>query len=153
MRSTRMFGALIPGTVYHSRDEVQRIQDAVARKSVLIDNSATSCAALDQATLTGWRLNGYIPAQQYAQEDVPSSVNFIGLNSMWESGIALQQQLDTWAAQLRGDGCNVPIVLPPKPYEDIISAAKWIGGTLVVLAGVVAVVKIAEVIDDAERMI
>lgn len=147
-----MFGALIPGTVYYSRDTIQRIQDAVARKSVLIDNAATTCAALDQATLTGWRLNGYIPAQQYAQEDVPSALNIVGLNSMWEAGLALQNQLDSWAAQLRGDGCSVPIVLAPKPYENIVSAAKWIGGTLVVLAGVVAVVKIAEVVDDAERM-
>ena len=134
-----MFGAIIPGTAFHTRDEIQRMQDAIQRKAVLIDNSATSCAALDQNTLTSWRLNGYIPAQQFANQDPPSTLGpsmvtaQLALNQMFEAGIALQQHLDQWVEQLRSYGCNVPIVLAEKPWSDVISAAKWVGGTLVVL--------------------
>jgi hypothetical protein len=148
-----MFGAIIPGTAFHSRDEIQRIQDSVQRRSTIIDTAASTCTALDAGTLTGWRLNGYIPAQQYAGQDLPISLNIIGLNAMWEQGIALQGQLDSWATQLRGDGCNVPLISAPKPYGDVISAAKWIGGTLLVLGVLGVGWKALEVVDDGERLL
>ena len=151
-RPTRMFGTIVPG-IYYSVDEIQRLQDSLRRKATLIDAAATTCAALDQPTLTSWRLQGYVPAMAYAGQDIPIAVNLPGLTSMYVQGKEYEQTLDSLADKLRADGCPIESLREPNPYDGAIKVAKWVGGGAVVLLGLVAVIKIADVIDDAERIV
>jgi hypothetical protein len=152
MRPTqRMTGALIPGTVLHSREDVQRMQDGISRYSILIDNAASSCASLPADQFQGWRLQGYVPAQQYAQADVPSVLNQLALNTMIENGIGIRKVIDAWAVKIKGYGCNVALVETPKPYEDLITAAKWGVGAVVTISVIALIIKLANVVEAVEK--
>lgn len=150
-----MVAGLIPGPSAilntKSREDVQRVQNGVNRVSIILDNVATSCGNVDAKMFQSWRLTGYVPAQQYAQEEVPSAINIGALHDMWERGIALRMQLDAWAAQFRAAGCKVPLVEPGGAWDGVITGVKWVGGTLVVLAGLVLAIKIATVTEDVVR--
>jgi len=143
----------IPGAILtpHSREDVQRVQDAINRKALVIDAAASSCQGLDAATFQSWRLTGYVPAQQYVQQAVPSAINLVALNDMWEQGIALQGQLDAWAAKLSSMGCNVPLVQPKGVWADVATGAKWVGGTLIALGALALAIKLATITEDVVK--
>jgi hypothetical protein len=150
-----MVAGLLPGPSaiinIKSREDVQRVQNGVNRVSIILDGVATTCAQLDAATFQSWRLTGYVPAQQYAQEEVPSAINIGGLHDMWERGILIRQQLDAWAAKFRAAGCNVPLVEPGGAWDGVITGIKWVGTTLVVLAALGLAIKVAEIAEDVTR--
>ena len=167
-RSTRMFSGLlptipnvpglpsVPGFTGHTREEVQRIQDAVDRRSTFIDNTASACPNLSATTLSAWRLEGYVPAQQYASTPVPVAVTGLGSNSsaiedLWQQGIAQQGNLHAWATTLTAGGCTVPDPRAERAWDEIITAGKWIAGTLGVAAVIGLAVKMLDVVEKAEE--
>ena len=148
--TARMMGALVPGAVLYSRADVQALQDRINRGSLVIDRGASTCVSLDAATLQSWRLTGYVPAQQYASADVPSALNVPALNAMYEQGQSLRSQLEVWAERLSQAGCSVPLAKAPAAYQSEIAAAKFVVGSLVVLAGLGLAIKVASIIEKVE---